>query len=81
MEDLDIQNAITTLDTIYFFKCAQRQGHTQASLEDVLIRFFNFTRKKATWVIYNAAPYYHLEKHNEKCENYLIRHVCKILPD
>ena len=79
MEDLDIQNAITTLNTIYFFECARRQGHTQTTLEDVLIRSFNFTREKATQVIYSAAPYYHREKNNEKCDNYLIRYVCKIV--
>ena len=75
MEDLDIQNAITTLNTIYFFKCARKQGYTQTALENVLIHLFNFPREKATLVIYSAAPHYHQTNLDEKCINFLIKYT------
>lgn len=75
MEDLDIKNAITTLNTIYFFKCAQKQGYTQTMLENVLIHLFNFSREIATQIIYSAAPHYYRTTLEEECVNFLIRYV------
>ena len=75
MDNLDIQNATTTLNTIYFFKCAQKQGYTQARLEDMLIQLFGFTREKAVQIIYDAAPFYYKASHQEKCINYLVRYI------
>lgn len=47
MENLDIHNAITTLNTIYFFECARKQGYSPKLLEDILMHSFNLTREKA----------------------------------
>lgn len=77
MENLDIQNAITTLNTIYFFKCARKQGYSQTALENELIYLFNVPREKATQVIYSAAPYYHQTKLEEKCVDFLIKYATK----
>ena len=75
MENLDIHNAITTLNTIYFFECARKQGYSPKLLEDILMHSFNLTREKAIQIIYSAAPYYHQEGSEKKCDIYLIKYI------
>lgn len=75
MENLDINNAITTLNTVYFFKCALKQGYTQTALESILIHYFNISRDNATQLIYAAAPHYHRTATKDTCVDFLIRYV------
>lgn len=75
MENLDIQNAIATLNTMYFFECARKQGYSQTLLEEMLMNLFNFTREKAIQIIYNAAPCYHREEIEKKCDKFLIKYI------
>ena len=36
---------------------------------------FNLTREKAIQIIYSAAPYYHQEGSEKKCDIYLIKYI------
>ena len=47
MDDLDIENAITTLNLLYFYKCAANQNLTQTMLENVVISHFTISRAQA----------------------------------
>lgn len=79
MDNLDISNAITTLNTVYFFKCAENQGTHQAALEDILIERFNISREIATQIIYMTAPYYYENAFSKDCIDYVIKHTQALL--
>ena len=67
MDDLDIENAITTLNLLYFYKCAANQNLTQTMLENVVISHFTISRAQAKHFIYCAALNYHQAPTNSNC--------------
>lgn len=75
MDDLDIENAITTLNLLYFYKCAANQNLTQTMLENVVISHFTILRAQAKHFIYCAALNYHQAPTNSNCINFLISYI------
>lgn len=75
MEDLDINNGINTLDTIYFFKCAKKQGYNQTMLEQVLMHYLKISRETAISTIYSAVPHYYQNASDEECVDFLINYM------
>lgn len=75
MDDLDIENAITTLNIIYFNKCVTEQNMTQSILEDAVIEKFKVSRQQAKHFIFCAALYYHNCSNNPNCMSYIISYI------
>lgn len=75
MDDLDIENAITTLNLFYFYKCATKQNITQAILEDSVVSHFAISKEQTKHFIYCAALNYHRYPIDTNCMTFVIGYI------
>lgn len=75
MDNFDIENAITTLNLFYFYRCATKQNITQTTLEDSVVSHFSISREQAKHFIYCAALNYHLQPTNTNCITFVIGYI------